>query len=163
MLQKLLGFEYLLLSSVLNLVKVFAQLDIGKLLQIVLILGEIGHAFGQIGAGVNKNTFPIHEAERRTEVVKHWQDLDFKGTSAATSRAVKHVSRLKFAFVRSPKRLELVLSSGQGVPDDLFVVLCCRHLKQLIFFAQLRLDLLARVTRSCFFVFFITFFCLDLL
>jgi len=156
LLQKLLGLEYLLLSGVLHLVEVFTQLDVGKLLQIILILGEIGHAFGQIGAGVNTNTFPIHKAEGRTEVVKHWHDLDFKGTPAATSRTARNVCRLKFPFAGSPKRLELVLSSGQGVPYDLFVVLSCCHLKQLVFFAQLRLNLLARIARSCFFVFFLT-------
>jgi hypothetical protein len=111
-LHELLSLDYLLLSSVLHLFEIFTQLDISKLLKIVLILGEIRHTFSQIGACVNKNAFPIHEAERRTEVVKHWQHLDFKRSLAATSGAVRDVCRLKFTFVGSPKRLELILRIG---------------------------------------------------
>lgn len=44
-LHKLLGLLYLLFSRVLYLVEVFAQLDVSKLLQVELILTEIGHTF----------------------------------------------------------------------------------------------------------------------
>ncbi len=59
----------------------------------------------------------------------------------------------------------MILRIGQGVPDDLFIVLCCSYLKQLIFLTQLRHDHLVRVTLPpfLFILFFLTVFLFNLL
>jgi hypothetical protein len=55
-------FVYLLFSAILNVVKVIAELDVGKLFNEIFIFIKVRQTLGKIGTTVNNYSFPVNKS-----------------------------------------------------------------------------------------------------